>query len=773
MPRTWLCPMTRLLVVALLSLGAVAHAESTLIGTVVAAETKQPAADVVVSAFSPALQGERVVVTDEQGRYEIPSLPPGTYTLRFEKDGTFQAFMREDLLLREGKSLRVNVELLPGGVSMEEMIGPCGPPLIEPGSTTTGRGIDSEGVARLALNHPSDPSGAVRSFDALAEWAPGVQRDAGGLSIHGASAFENAVVVDGLYTSDPLSGVNLHPLSVELLQDITVITGGYMPEYGRSMGGIITASTRTGSNEFHGSVFANWAPGILEGTRTPVASGGAGDTALKNLGDFGATLGGPLAKDRLWFFAGVAPALSRWAQTRAPSGDPRIVFADQRGIQGLGSLTYLINNDHNVSLSLSTSPTRSGGPGRLTVDPLTGGIQERLDTPSQEVGRGALDSNVTTTAVHYAGAVLDKKLLLDGHVGWSRQTRSQQPFEAGEELRVDRFQASTKANYMLNLAGQHLMKAGADAELRVSERPSRSTSHLLGGFVQDSWMMTPRLTLNAGVRYDVWSLDAGDGRVEPVRSNPLSPRLGVIVDPWANGRTKLFAHYARYHAPVPFLAESATTVPDLVLLGTTELVAGAETEWPSNTRLGANWTHRNLDPVHGESSARTYDAVSVSLSHDFVEGWLAEVSYTWSRLRGNELVPVIAAIEPGGLSDVGPEAAQDDGTGRLLPYQRPHFIKAFGAREFSLSRQVNASVGLSYRGSSGQRTPWAHALDSTLRLGYWPDLRRRQEVSFTLSVFNLLNAQEVTRVREASADTLVPVEYQSPRQVRLGARYTF
>jgi hypothetical protein len=80
-------------------------------GTVVSADTKKPQEDVVVTATSPGLQGEQIVVTDAQGRYRIPQLPPGTYTLRFDKE-SFRPFSRGNLQLHADRPLRVDVELL-------------------------------------------------------------------------------------------------------------------------------------------------------------------------------------------------------------------------------------------------------------------------------------------------------------------------------------------------------------------------------------------------------------------------------------------------------------------------------------------------------------------------------------------------------------------------------------------------------------------------------------------------------------------------------------
>ena len=98
------------------------------------------------------------------------------------------------------------------------------------------------------------------------------------MSISGTTSPENSFVIDGLSVNDPGFGILGTPLSVEFIQDVNVITGGYMPEYGRATGGVLNAVTKSGSNEFHGSVFGNWTPGALEGKpdarslRRPAAS---------------------------------------------------------------------------------------------------------------------------------------------------------------------------------------------------------------------------------------------------------------------------------------------------------------------------------------------------------------------------------------------------------------------------------------------------------------------------------------------------------------------
>ncbi|WP_338050636.1 YfbK domain-containing protein [Pyxidicoccus caerfyrddinensis] len=182
---------------------------SVIIGTVIEVQSRKPLRDVVVTATSPKLQGEQTVVTDAQGNYRIPQLPPGVYTLRFEVE-QHKPYARADIQLRPNRTIRVNVELLPDslGVDMELM---GAQPTIDVGSTTTGVQVDQEFIRHIAAARPGGKGSSAHSFESLAEVAPGAQTDSYGVSINGPTSPENGYVVDGLSSSDPAYGINASP----------------------------------------------------------------------------------------------------------------------------------------------------------------------------------------------------------------------------------------------------------------------------------------------------------------------------------------------------------------------------------------------------------------------------------------------------------------------------------------------------------------------------------------------------------------------------------
>jgi outer membrane receptor protein involved in Fe transport len=430
---------------------------SVITGTVQDASNQQPVADVVITATSAALQGEEVAVTDSTGTYRLPQLPPGVYTLRFEKEG-FQPYSRAEIALRLNRTIRLNAQLLPDEFQTTIEIAGT-PPAIDVGSTRTGVSVDTDVVRNIAVVRPGSKGSAARSFESLAELAPGANSDAYGISLNGTTSPENGFLVDGLSTGNPATGVLGSPISVEFIQEVNVITGGFMPEFGRSTGGVVTAVTKSGSNEFRGSFFTNITPGAFEATPTRVLREGnviTTDQRLWNQGDIGADLGGPIIQDKLWFYVGVAPSFTRrllernlnvflldesgnrlrdengFSRTERIPDTTTNYFADQRSVQYIGKLTWQAAADHTLTLSIYGAPTRSGGNGRFAY---------RVDDNAVEVDNIAGDytawahrneQDSRDISLKLASSFLDKKILLDATVGWHHQQDANLPSDRSD-----------------------------------------------------------------------------------------------------------------------------------------------------------------------------------------------------------------------------------------------------------------------------------------------------------------------------------------------------
>ena len=207
-----------------------------------------------VVATSPALQGEQVVITDENGQYFITSLPAGIYTLTvYYQDNTFS---RGNVLIQVGKEAVVNVAVntVTAAKKGETIIIKGTTPMIDQGSQKIGITITDDYTRNIPVG---------RTFGAVLGAAAGSQGDYYGTSIAGSTSGENTYIVEGINTTDTGFGGLSSNLPNEFIQETEVISGGYNAEYGRATGGIINVVTKSGSNEFHGSVFGYLTPGAL------------------------------------------------------------------------------------------------------------------------------------------------------------------------------------------------------------------------------------------------------------------------------------------------------------------------------------------------------------------------------------------------------------------------------------------------------------------------------------------------------------------------------
>jgi outer membrane receptor protein involved in Fe transport len=681
-----------------------------LTGTVTDSSTKQPLVDVVVTATSPALQGEQTVVTDASGLFRIPDLPPGVYRLAYDKE-KYKPQAREAISLRSDTTLRVNAELLPEALKAEEVTVVARPPTVDVGSSSTGMNISQDFAHRVPLSRPGAKGSSNRSFESLAEAVPGASADRFGVSINGTTSPENSYVIDGTTVNNTATGTLGSAMTSEFIKETNVITAGYMPEYGRATGGILNVVTKSGSNEFHGGVFGSYSPGALEGTRKTVRKEGQAVLTTQQLGyiaDIGADVGGPIKKDKLWFYFGLQYARQRIglgrqlarinlydatmlvpvrdastggvASTEAVPDSYRAYAAEQQQYQAFGKLTYLINADNNLALSILAAPQRSGGNGRYSIDPQTGLAE--VDPVFGDGINGSYSSlghyrtyDAYNTSLKWSSAFNNKRILLDTTLGFNHQDTALLPVDKSEpgsgqglagqshilwqrvaapnyhditeftgpqwdpdganivpagfcdpaavgasaaarpapcSVRVyhtggpgfiqrqnlDRYQLRSIATFIFQGAGHHIVKAGIDLEatryrslkaysggvyyrenpggarfedfrgygyltagdvpVRLDSLDKTTKAYTAGGFVQDSWSILDKLTLNVGVRYDAQFLYNDLGQRALSLPNEWSPRVGLIYDPTQSGRAKIFANFARSYESVPLdLADRA------------------------------------------------------------------------------------------------------------------------------------------------------------------------------------------------------------------------
>ncbi|HEX9163638.1 MAG TPA: TonB-dependent receptor [Thermoanaerobaculia bacterium] len=560
--------------------------------------TGKPLPGVTVTVSSDALLGTRTTVTGASGDYSFPALPPGRYDVSFELEGMQTQNRRAELKLAE--TSRVDAELKVSAVAESITVTATSPSVLETPQVSTN--LDAKLVETLPVG---------RRIQDRVTLAPGVQTSGtnGQIVINGAQSFDNLFLVNGVVVNENVRGQPQAAVIEDAIQETTLLTGGVSAEYGRFTGGVVSTITKSGGNEFSGSLRDNvtndrWV------SKTPIETA---DHIARMNNVYEATFGGRILRDRLWFFsAGRKENSSTSNQTVAPQGIAPLPYAstrDEKRYEGkltgnitskhtlVGSYLRVDNTQANTSFGniADLASLRSvGNPIKLWSGHYNGIITNNLLVEalySQKdfsiVGGGAS-----------ARDLINGTLLRDRATGW----RAWSPTFCGvcpPKERNNRDWAA-KGSYFLSTQsmGSHNLVTGYDEfhELRNENNfqsgsdwrffgdfifannqvfihadpkndPSSSNAHsrfewdpLLGlsqtsdfvtrsVFLNDKWNLTQKWSFSLGLRYDKES-GHNQALVKTVDDSRISPRFGVIYDLMGDGRHRASFTYGRYAAKI-------------------------------------------------------------------------------------------------------------------------------------------------------------------------------------------------------------------------------
>ena len=274
--------------------------------------------------------------TNQEGIYLVSNLPPGPYLIQVSKPG-FKTIIKPDITLNVQDALSLNFTLPVGAIS-EIVTIEGGAPLVNTESASVGTAIDRKFVESLPLNG--------RSFNTLLQLTPGVviapstSDSPGQFSVAGQRTDANNFTVDGVSANfgvgsggflgntgsgstqafSALGGTS-SLVSIDALQEFRVETSSFAPEFGRAPGGQVVLVTRSGTNDFHGEVFDYFRNTVMDANDW-FANQAANPRAEEHHNDFGGVLGGPIWKDRTFFFfsyEGARLDLPQTAQIQVPS----------------------------------------------------------------------------------------------------------------------------------------------------------------------------------------------------------------------------------------------------------------------------------------------------------------------------------------------------------------------------------------------------------------------------------------------------------------------
>jgi carboxypeptidase family protein/TonB-dependent receptor-like protein len=310
----------------------------------------------VVLAVECASQGVsgRGAVTDAAGAFQVPGLPPGRdYSVRASLPG-FASLRLTDIVISAGQVSAVRLTLVPEAAVRERVEVRARPNIVDLDQAATQTQVSSEFIDALPL--------LGRNFQDILTLAPGVTDvdGDGNPNIHGSRDTDLKTLVDGVNTTDPLTGKIGAQLNIESIQEVEIKTSGATAEYSRAQGGFANVITKSGGNDFEGTFKFFWRGSALDGDGAgiddPRLHAGVGESGLRQLrfNDYlpFLSLGGPLVKDHAWYFV-----TGEYIQKEDPVNALNTAFV--KGLQEyrmFAKMTWQATTDHRLSLSLNYDP---------------------------------------------------------------------------------------------------------------------------------------------------------------------------------------------------------------------------------------------------------------------------------------------------------------------------------------------------------------------------------------------------------------------------------
>ena len=304
-------------------------------------------------------QGGRTAgaTTNEEGFFRIVNLEPGIYTVTVAAEKGFAAFEQGNITVNLSKTSTMAVQLRPQGATETVTVTAGSGAGIDVTQNTTGTNVSTEQFS----NFPTQ-----RTVQSLYSIAPTVSRsglrDASGRdrdpSVAGSSGPENNYILDGVTVSDPAFGGSGANLPFEFVQEVEIKTGAYGAEYGKTTGGIFNVVTKSGSNDIRGDAFVFYNPTSFVRETQNFAYTGSAPNGFSEV-DAGFDIGGPISKDKLWFFGAFNPQRRKnhfFTQTFRTEVENEITTPFYAG-----KITWALNQDHIFNFSTFGDFTKQKG----------------------------------------------------------------------------------------------------------------------------------------------------------------------------------------------------------------------------------------------------------------------------------------------------------------------------------------------------------------------------------------------------------------------------
>jgi len=555
----------------------------------------------------------RVEATGADGSYRFPTIPAGTYDVKVELQG-YKSIETKALVLNVATTRTLDLTLPVAAVA--EMITVTSEVPMVKSEPSIGTVVSQSELKNLPLNG--------RQFANLAALAPGTSLAYNSdptkpgqltVAINGGIGRNVNSVIDGGDNTDDTIGGALQNYSVESVQEFNIQTQEYKAEYGRSTGGVLAVQTKTGTNDFHGSFFSYGRNDVLNSETESEKQAGSGKNDYSRY-QYGFSFGGPIVKDKVHFF-GTYERTQRTTNYTVntdgaiPGADGAVTALPFRDNLASGKVTWDINPKQFLQVRFGYQKNSDKyGASPLATPTALGTVANEywsmLAGHTTQVGAGGLndfvfqytkfDNTISAdskdpTLIFPNGATSGQSLNVP-QATHQEKWQVKDEYSFGRDFGGKRHDFKTGLNFVFEPTLGGDFSTGVDAPqftLKTNDVNGPVTDITQNGgnltysvpvnqysfFFQDDWRASKRLTINAGLRYDIYTgldldqtsnpiwktlstqttynesylqdFQGGKGGKLETDKNNFAPRLGVSYDVKGDGRSFIRAGWGLYY----------------------------------------------------------------------------------------------------------------------------------------------------------------------------------------------------------------------------------
>jgi hypothetical protein len=585
------------------------HGQQTIQFASVSGRVTDPTGAVVEGAGVVAKQLDTdlapAVVTDREGRFRFPYLKVGRYEIAVSHAGFAETV--NAVTLGAGAAVELPVRLKVGEAGTQITVS-ADAAVIEANRSQISGAVPQPEIQRLPLNGRNFldiallVAGVSPTNTASTQLFPETSAVPGqGISINSQRNFSNSFIVDGLAANDDAAGLSGIPYSVDAVNEFQVVTSGGQAEFGRALGGFISVVTKSGTNAVHGNLY-----GYLRNQRFNAQNPLSPVKLPLTQAQYGASIGGPLAKDRTFYFANFEQrrlnqsGLVTIAPANVAAINARLNAVGYKGpLVTTGAYPNPVDNTNFVAKLDHQFSARDAFSVRYSLYDVASSYSRgagALSAPSAAAGLDNTDRNIAASNVwtisprlvnetrgqfthsnlraepedQIGPAVTISGVATFGRLSSAPTGRFNDLFEVVDNLSYQsgphavrvgldflyntttiRFPRSVRGAYtfssLANFRSGVYNNAGFAQTFGRTEVSQNNPN--VGFYAQDEWKLHPRFTLNLGIRYDLQFLET----IRTDRNN-IAPRAGFAWTPFASRRTVVRGSYGLFYDRIPLRA---------------------------------------------------------------------------------------------------------------------------------------------------------------------------------------------------------------------------